>query len=236
MKKKKILPLLAAVWLCAGTAGAGLAEEHDSGGHPAAHAAAQEAQQPAAEGGHAAAAAGHGQGEGAAAHGGGHAAPMITGEKLKDLLWRTLNFAALVFLLVKFGGKPLADSLSGRRKAIEEELQELQGRRDEAERSYKEFSAKLEGMEAEIELTVSRALALADEERDRILAEAEAAARDIRRQAEAAVETAAALAQSHLQEEVAEQAAAMAGQLLIKNLSQADQVAIIEQYLEKAAQ
>ncbi|MCI5223550.1 MAG: hypothetical protein D3924_12990, partial [Candidatus Electrothrix sp. AR4] len=31
-------------------------------------------------------------------HGGGHAAPMVTGAKLWDLLWRALNFAALVFL------------------------------------------------------------------------------------------------------------------------------------------
>lgn len=161
---------------------------------------------------------------------------MITPEKLKDLLWRALNFAALVFLLVKFGGKPIIESLSSRRKAIEEELQELQAKRDEAERSYKEFSARLEGMEAEIELTVQRAIDLANEERHRILTEAEAAARDIRRQAEAAVATAAAAAQHQLQNEVAEQAAAMAEQLLIKNLTPADQVAIIEQYLERAAQ
>ncbi len=234
MKVKKILPLLAAAWLCAGAAGAVFAEEH--GGSQHAPAATQAAQQPA--GGHAAA-TGHGTDAAAHSegHGGGHqAAPMITGEKLKDLLWRALNFAALVFILVKFGGRPVVDALSNRRKDIEEELAELQGKRDEAERSYKEFSARLESLEAEIELTVSRALALAGEERDRILAEAEAAARDIRRQAEAAVAAAAALAQSQLQNEVAEQAAAMAEQLLIKNLTPVDQVAIIEQYLERAAQ
>jgi F-type H+-transporting ATPase subunit b len=235
MKLKKVLPLLAAAWLCAGTTGAVLAEEH--GGQHAPAVAQQH------EGGHPtdAHAPTTGHGTDAAAHGEGHgdahqAAPMITGEKLKDLLWRALNFAALVFILVKFGGKPVVDALSSRRKAIEEELAELQGKRDEAERSYKEFSARLEGMEAEVELTVSRALTLAGEERDRILAEAEAAARDIRRQAEAAVAAAAASAQRQLQNEVAEQAAAMAEQLLIKNLTPADQVAIIEQYLERAAQ
>ena len=233
MKLKKVLPLLAAAWLCVGAAGAVLAEEHGGSQH-----VQTAAQQP--EGGHAAdvhatakhgtEAAAHGEG-----HGDAHAAPMITPDKLKDLLWRTLNFAALVFLIVKFGGKPIVESLSNRRKAIEEELHELQGKRDEAERSYKEFSARLEGMEEEIELTVSRALALAGEERDRILAEAEAAARDIRRQSEAAVATAAAAAQRQLQNEVAEQAAAMAEQLLIKNLTPVDQVALIEQYLERVA-
>ncbi|WP_417914790.1 ATP synthase F0 subunit B [Candidatus Electronema sp. JM] len=231
MKMKKVLPLLAAAWLCAGAAGAVLAEEHGGAGH------AQEQATHQAAAGHETAPA-HGSGEAAhgEGHGGAHAAPMITPEKLKDLLWRTLNFAALVFLLVKFGGKPITDALGSRRKAIEGELRELQMKRDEAERSYKEFSARLEGMEAEIELTVQRAIDLAKEERHRILTEAEAAARDIRRQAEAAVATAAAAAAQQLQDEVAEQAAAMAEQLLIRNLSQADQVAIIEQYLERAAQ
>lgn len=231
MKLKRILPLLAAAWLCVGTAGAVLAEEHGGG---AGHAQAQTTQAVA---GHETAPA-HGSGEAAhgEGHGGAHVAPMITPAKLKDLLWRALNFAALVFLLVKFGGKPIVESLSSRRKAIEGELRELQAKRDEAERSYKEFAAKLEGLEAEVELTVQRATDLAKEERHRILAEAEAAARDIRRQAEAAVATAAAAAQQQLQNEVAEQAAAMAEQLLIKNLTSADQVAIIEQYLERAAQ
>ncbi len=232
MKMKKVLPLLAAAWLCAGAAGAVLAEEHGGAGHAQEQTTHQAAAGHETAPAHGSVEAAHGEGHG----GGTHAAPMITPEKLKDLLWRTLNFAALVFLLVKFGGKPVTDALGSRRKAIEEELRELQTKRDEAERSYKEFSARLEDMEEEVELTVQRAVALAEEERDRILAEADAAARDIRRQAEAAVATAAAAAQHQLQNEVAEQAAAMAEQLLIKNLSQADQVAIIEQYLERAAQ
>jgi F-type H+-transporting ATPase subunit b len=161
---------------------------------------------------------------------------MITGEKLKDLLWRTLNFAALVFLLVKFAGKPIVEGLGSRRKAIEDDLQELQAKRNEAERSYKDFEARLAGMEQEFELIVGRAVALAQDERSRILAEAESSARDIRRQAEAAVEAAAAAARSSLQDEVAEQAAAMAEQLILKNLTPADQVMIIEQYLERATQ
>lgn len=233
MKVKKVLPLLAAAWLCVGAAGAVFAEEHGAG---ASH--EQSATQDAHQTDHATeASVGHdahaGREEG---HGESHAAPMITGEKLKDLLWRTLNFAALVFLLVKFAGKPIVEGLGSRRKAIEDELQELQAKRDEAERSYKDFEARLAGMEQEFELIVSRAVALAQDERSRILAEAERSARDIRRQAEAAVEAAAIAARSSLQDEIAEQAAAMAEQLILKNLTPADQVIIIEQYLERATQ
>mgnify|MGYP000075357007 CR=1 FL=1 len=64
-------------------------------------------------------------------------------------------------------------------------------------------------------------------------AEAEKAAEDIKRQAEAAVLAELEDAKRVLREEVAEQAAAMAEELIVKNLTSADQVAITEQYLER---
>jgi F-type H+-transporting ATPase subunit b len=157
----------------------------------------------------------------------------LSAEKLKDLLWRTLNFLALVFILVKFGAKPIISGLSGRQQQIREELADLTVRRDEAEKSYKEFEFKLAGMEKEMELIVERAIAQAEVEKVRILAEAEKAAEDIKRQAEAAVQAELEDAKRILREEIAEQAAAMAEELIVKNLTPADQIAITEQYLER---
>jgi F-type H+-transporting ATPase subunit b len=226
---KKTLPLLLAAFLYAGTmTGTSLAVEHGEE-HQAVHTTME--QQTAKQTGNHTAAGGHGE---AAGHEeGGHHAPMITGAKLWDLLWRTLNFAALVFLLVKFGGKPVASFLGNRRRTIAEDLKEMQTRRDEAEQACQEFEQRLAGMEEEIALTVERAVSLAAKEKERILAEAAHAAQEIKRQAEAAVQAAMDTAQRGLQEEVAEQATAMAEQLIVKQLTPADHVAIIEQYLER---
>ena len=112
------------------------------------------------------------------AHGGGLSSS-LSAEKLQDLFWRTVNFLALVVILVKFGAKPIMGSLSGRQQQIREELEDLTVRRDEAERSYKEFEAKLAGMEKEMELIVERAIAQAQVEKERILADAAKAADDI---------------------------------------------------------
>lgn len=172
---------------------------------------------------HGAQAAGHGE-----AHGGS-----LAPAKLKDLFWRTANFLALVVILVKFGAKPVLSGLSGRQQRIREELEDLAARRDEAEKSYKEFEAKLAGMEKEMELIVEKAIAQAQVEKERILADAEKAAEDIKRQAEAAVQAELEDAKRTLREEVAEQAAAMAEALIVKNLTPADQIAITEQYLER---
>jgi F-type H+-transporting ATPase subunit b len=175
----------------------------------------------------------HATGVEAEGHGGEHHAPMITAAKLKDLFWRTVNFIALVIILVKFLAKPIGNGLSGRRRQIQEELEALQAKRDEAERSYKEFEARLAGMEKEMEAVVEKAVAMAQDEKERILKEAEESADDIKRQAEAAVQAAVVEAKRKLQDEVAEQAAVMAEELIVKNLTPQDQVTITEQYLEK---
>ncbi|HEB70779.1 MAG TPA: ATP synthase F0 subunit B [Desulfobulbus sp.] len=168
-----------------------------------------------------------------AEHGAEHHAPMITAAKLKDLFWRTVNFIALVVILVKFLAKPISSGLSGRRRQIKEELEDLQAKRDEAERSYKEFVSRLAGMEQEMDTVVEKAIAQAGIEKTRILEEAERAAEDIKRQAAAAVQAELVDAKRTLRNEVAEQAAAMAEELIVKNLTAEDQVAITEQYLER---
>ena len=123
--------------------------------------------------------------------------------------------------------------LTGRQQQIREELDDLTRRRDEAERSYKEFEVRLAGMEREMERVVEKAIAQAQAEKERILAEAERAAEDIKRQAQAAVQAEMEDAKRLLREEVAEQAAAMAEELIVRNLTPADQIAITEQYLER---
>ncbi|MCW5203171.1 ATP synthase F0 subunit B [Desulfobulbus sp. US1] len=250
---KKIVPILFAVGLCGGMCTLSFAQQHGEEGHPVEQAAVYEQhteqqaehQNPAAgtlEGEHGDgaleahgpaehsehAAAGHGE-----SHGEGHVAPMITKAKLWDLLWRALNFAALVFIMVKFLSKPIAAGLGGRKRQIQDELETMQEKRDEAEQAYKAFELRLAGMEGEMLELVEKAKAMAEDEKSRILAEAEASAKEVQRQAEAAVEGALAHAKSKLQAEIAEQAVVMAEELIVKNLTPEDQVAITEQYLER---
>lgn len=225
--KKRVQPVLLAILIGALPPAYALATDAPAASaHQEVKAAAHDAQTTAAQG-HQVAAEAHG------ATGEVHASNPLSPEKLKDLFWRAVNFIALIIILVKFGAKPIISGLSGRQQQIREELDDLTQRRDEAEQSYKEFSAKLAGMEKEMELIVERAIAQAQVEKERILADAEKAADDIKRQAEAAVQAELEEAKRLLREEIAEQAAAMAEELIVKNLTPADQVAITEQYLER---
>jgi F-type H+-transporting ATPase subunit b len=177
--------------------------------------------------------------EAAAVHGdaaaGGHGAPKdsLSPEKLKDLGWRVMNFIVLMLILVKFGAKPIANGLGARRKQIRDEIEDLEAKKVDAEKAYKDFSAKLESVEKDVDSIVEKAVAQAEVEKARIIEAAEKSADDIKRSAEMAIANEVTAAKRSLKVSVTEQAAVMAEELIVKNLTSDDQVKIIEDYLDK---
>lgn len=172
---------------------------------------------------------------GGEAHGGGHGAGGLglTHEKLMDLLWRALNFACLVVILVLALKKPIANGLGGRRESIKAQFEELEAQKAEAEKKYKDLEVKLSRIDEEVKNIVDAAVAQGEMEKQRIIDDANRAAGDIKRQADMAVQQALADATRNLRVEVAEQAVQMAEELCKKNLQESDQNKLIEDYLEK---
>ncbi len=164
---------------------------------------------------------------------GGSAEGSLSVEKLKDLGWRIVNFIALMIILVKFGAKPIGSGLAARRKQVKDDIEDLQQKRVETEQSYDAFQEKLANVELEIDSIVEKAIAQAEIEKTKIIEKAEQAADDIRRTAEMAIQNEITEARQLLKNEVAEQAAVMAEELIIKNLTDDDQVKIIDDYLAK---
>lgn len=168
-----------------------------------------------------------------AGHGGAHKKDSLSTDKLKDLGFRVMNFAVLLFLLIKFGAKPVGSALSNRKKLIQEEIEDLESKRTEAERSYREFKTKLAGMEDEIGTIVEKAIAQAEIEKVKIIESANQAADDIKRQAEMAIQNETVTVRRALINDIADQATAMAEEIIVRNLKPEDQNRIIEDYLSK---
>jgi len=166
---------------------------------------------------------------GAVEHGGGS----LSAAKLKDLGWRIVNFIALMIILVKFGAKPIGAGLASRRTQIREEIEGLEQKRADAEKSYEDFQLKLVNVESEIDTIVDRAVAQAEVEKKKIIEKAEQAAEDIKRSAEMVIQNEITEAWRSLKDDVADQAALMAEELIVKNLTDDDQVKIIDDYLAK---
>jgi len=168
-----------------------------------------------------------------ASGGEGHGGGGIPAEKLWDLLYRVLNFAALMVILIWAAKKPLVNALNSRRETIRAQLEELDAKRAETEQVYKECEAKLAGLEAEAKAILDEAVKQGEVEKRKIIAEAERAANDMKRQAEMAVNHELAVAKTRLKAEIAEQAVLVAEELIKKNLQPADQQTMIASYLDK---
>ena len=167
------------------------------------------------------------------AHASGGEAGGIPKEKWLDLLWRTLNFAGLVAILVFALKKPIANGLNSRRQAIVETFDDLEAQKAEAERIYKGYEDKLAGIDSEVESIISNAIKQGEVEKERIIEDANRAAGDIQRQAEMAIQHEISEARLRLRSEIAAQAVKMAEDLLKQNLKDADQNKMVEDYLEK---
>ena len=150
-----------------------------------------------------------------------------------DLLWRTLNFAVLAIVMVKLLSKPIANALKGRQQSIREEFEDLEDRKAEADKVYQEYEEKLSSIEQEIDEIIKNAIAQGEAEKERIIEDGKRAAKDMKRQAEMAIQHELAEAKLKLREDVANQAVVMAEELIKKNLQETDQVKLIEDYLAK---
>ena len=150
-----------------------------------------------------------------------------------DLLWRVLNFAVLAIVLFKVLSKPVANGLRARQQSISEQFTDLEERKAEAEKAYQTYEEKLASIDQEVSDIIQSALTQGEAEKERIINEANRAAEDIKKQAEMAIQHELAAAKMRLREDVASQAVIMAEELIRKNLQEADQVTLIENYLAK---
>lgn len=167
-----------------------------------------------------------------ASGGGGHEGGSVTPEKLKDLLWRVMNFAVLVVILLKFMVKPIRNILDARRQAIVDEFEDLEARQSEAQYLYKNCEKKLSVIDVEIGEIMDKAKAQGEKEKERIIAEAKQSAADIRRQAEMAIQQEMKAARQRLKAEIAEEAVKIAAELIAKNMTAEDQERLVTQSLD----
>nr|MBF0222435.1 F0F1 ATP synthase subunit B [Desulfobulbaceae bacterium] len=153
--------------------------------------------------------------------------------KLKDLGWRAMNFIALAIILVKFLGKPIGNAMGSRRMAIVNQFEELNERRSDVEKSYREYEAKIGQIDTEVATILEAAKAQAETEKSKIIADATRAAEDIKKKAQMSIQHETSMARKKLRTEVAEQAAVMAEAIIRKNLTADDQAKLVEDYLDK---
>lgn len=171
-------------------------------------------------------------GEGGA-HGGGHGGAA----QWKDFMWRCIDFAALVLILVWAVKKAdMKKALADRQAGIDKALREADELKAAAEKKFAEYSAKLAqaNKEAEDLQKIIREDGLA--EKARIVAEAKIAAEKIKEQAKVMADQEIVRAKSELREEASRLAVQLAEQTLKSAMRPDDQDRLVGEYLTKVVE
>ncbi len=152
---------------------------------------------------------------------------------LKDFLWRVLNIAVLLWIIIKFAGKPVREFFAGRSETLRKGVQEAQEAKAEAERIFNEYQAKLDGLDDELKAMEAKATLEAEREQERMRQETEALVAKLKLQARQMADQEVASAQRSLRNEAAKLAVEVAEKLVKENVSDSDRQRMVENYLEK---
>jgi F-type H+-transporting ATPase subunit b len=154
-----------------------------------------------------------------------------SGEALKQTIYQGLNLALLLGVLVYFGRKPIAEFFASRRSGIQSELSESADLLAKAEQRNAELQRRLVDLGSQVEGIREEAGRRAEEEAERILADARASADRIRTDARAAVAQELRRAQSELREEAADLALELAARKLQEQVGEADRERLVDEFI-----
>lgn len=165
-----------------------------------------------------------------AAHGeeGGH-----DGKQMFEFIWKSINFVVLAGLMYWMLAPKLKDFFSGRRQEIKESLENAAQQKAEAEAKYKEYSEKIEKASAEIDGIFDMIKAQGVAEKQKIIEEAEKAAKKIKEDSQMRTGQELKKASDQLRVEAVMLSVQMAEEIIKKNIAAQDQETIVREYMEK---
>lgn len=154
--------------------------------------------------------------------------------RLMDLLYRCINFALLVIILVVVIKKTsLKDYFAQRREDIKRRMEELQKEKAAAEVRYQELEQKFKDFEVKKKEIVEQFKAEGLVEKDKIIAQAKDRAKQIMSQAESTIQREILGAKDRLREEIVNVAARKAQDLIVGQIKASDQEHLVDEFIER---
>lgn len=147
--------------------------------------------------------------------------------------YRVINFTILAVALFFLLKKPVSQALSSRIAGIREQLEELEAKKQEAEKQLAQYNEKLSKMDQEAESIVAGYVKQGEETKARLIEAAKAAAEKLEAQAERNIEHHFLQAKQQLQSEIIEMALEKAESVIKDRISDEDQDRLVGEYLDK---
>lgn len=144
-----------------------------------------------------------------------------------------VNFALFLYLLIRFGKKPILGFLQSRRTTYEQTLRDARQREEEARRVHEEYAAKLANVEAEAAAILEQAEKDAQRRKEAIIEAARASAAKMTRDARMTIENEAAKLQEEIRGAIADLVMSKVETLLEENLNPSDRARLNDDFLKK---
>lgn len=155
------------------------------------------------------------------------------GESWLSWVFKFVNFAILIGILIKFAGKPLKDYFYNRHKGIKDKLEQAEKMLQEAENLRKEYMEKLAGFDREIDAYKKVIYEkMANDARKMSIETMELAFR-IKNQATLTYEQEVKETQHKIKEEIAKLTVERAERLIVERLNKNDHDSIVEEFIDK---
>ncbi len=148
------------------------------------------------------------------------------------LLATFLNFAVLIWLMVRYGSRPIAEALKKRRSNIMQGMDEAAKMKSKAADRLSEYEEKLSHVDDEIERVKREMREAGEADRVRILAEAKERRERLEREARLLVEQELKAAREELMRETVEGAMKSAADQIARELATTDHQRLADEYLE----
>jgi F-type H+-transporting ATPase subunit b len=148
------------------------------------------------------------------------------------IIWTTVTFVVLLFLLKKFAWKPILNSLDERENFIKDSLEKAEKAQVEAEELLKQNQANLAKAEEEAQKVINQGREYAEKLKSQLLEESKKEAKKMIDDASAEIQQKNKEAFNNLKAEIAGIAVDAAEKIIRENLDAEKQKKLVEKYIQ----
>lgn len=149
------------------------------------------------------------------------------------IIWTIFNFLIFLFLLLKFGTKPMVNALRKRENTIKESLENAEKANIEAKRILQESQDKINSAQFEINEMINKGKIIYDDILRKATEEAEAVKKEKVEEAKREIERSKENALKQLRSEVAELVVIATDKIIGEKLNTEKDYKLVESYIEK---
>lgn len=155
------------------------------------------------------------------------------GNKWFDLVKKSFNFFVLIGLLYWLLAAQIKEFFSGRRVEIKKTLEESVERKAAAEKKYREYSEKIDKASVEIDGIFEMIKAQGVSEKQKIIEDAEKAAKKMKEDARTRIEQELKGASDQLKAQAVQLSVQMAEEILKRSITAQDHEVMVKEYMDK---